>query len=110
MKTTIAFFSGIILGALITGILVDQMASKMWVDMHIQTKTEELTLTVKGLEELQNGNREGAIAILEGKIDDDLQFGDDELGTLSMPEGTRKLFMNALDSAAEYRTRHPKTE
>lgn len=107
MKTPIAFFAGIILGALITGILVDQMASKLWIDKQIQAKAVELTRTVTGLEELQDGNREGAIAILEGRIDDDLQFGDDDLSALNLPKGTMEIFRKALDSAAEYRKKHP---
>ena len=108
MKVPIAFFAGIILGALITGILVDKMASKLWVDKHIQGKAAELSQTVKVLEELQDGNREGAIAILEGRIDADLQFGEDDLSSLNLPEGTMESFRDALDRAGEYRVRHPK--
>ena len=110
MKTPIAFFAGIILGALITGILVDQMASKLWVDKQIQAKTAELIQTVTGLEELQDGNREEAIAILEGRIDANLQFGGDDLNALNLPKDTMENFRNALDRAEEYRTRHPKDE
>ena len=110
MKTAMAFFAGIILGGIVTGVLVDKMASKMWIDMHVQTKAAELTQTVKGLEALHDGNLAKGVGILERKIDSDLQYRAGDLNDLNISAGTRESFGKALDRAEEYRRRHPKKE
>lgn len=110
MKRPITFFAGIIIGALVTGILVNMMASKMWMDKYVSEKAAELSQTMQALEELRDDNGEKAVAILEKKMDAELKYKDEDLGALDITEGTRKLFRQALDSAVEYRARHPKNE
>lgn len=106
-KTLIVFIAGIILGGTITGILVDKMSSKMWIDMHMQIKAHDLTQTTKALEELRNDNNEMALIIMENKIDDDIEFTGNDM---NISESTRKMLEKAVNRAREYRKQYPINE
>ena len=107
IKALAIFSGGLIAGAIASGIIVQNMSSKMWNDIHTQIDAYELKQTTKALERLQADRVKEAIRILEERIDDGINRPVD--GT-TISQGTKELYSKAANRAKEYREQYPKEE
>ena len=98
---------GMIIGGVISGIVIQNMSSRMWIDIYTQINAYKLNQATKALEELQKDNKEDAIGVLEDLIEHDVGHTVDEL---DISESTKKKYKEAIARAKEYKKQYTKQE